>query len=157
MRALKEWCVFVIFAVATIIVSKCLFSIFLNSGYVPFTQEYDHRMYMKHDNNNTNEFDVLINEISAHLSTIPLEMYDDGERIRYEHHEQNWNVCIFEGNKRLYEYSIAIENVKSIERIENVYNESLIGITYIKDENSYVFNIGEYYRVVVSDDGVIIN
>ncbi|MCR5719132.1 MAG: hypothetical protein K6F84_01065 [Lachnospiraceae bacterium] len=140
-----------------VILAKCLASTLLSGGYIPFTQEYDHSMFLKQYNKCDEDFDLLISEFSIHLSDIPVTMYDEGEQIRCERHENNWKIIIFRENERLYEYSIPIDNVKSVETIDSYFKEPLMGITYTKKEKSYIFNIGEYYRIHISEEGVTVD
>lgn len=161
MRILKlilKTAAWVIAGISAIIILLILsFPLLADKGYIPLTEEYDRRIYMKKYKNNKEDFDVLIDEISSHLGNIPPEIYDEGDLIIYDHNQQNWDVSILKDYKHLYEYSIPAQNIKSIENIENVYNTGDIGISYIKNENSYAFHISEWDRIVISDDGVKID
>lgn len=154
MKVVKKCIIIIVFVIGILFALKSLCIMLLNHGYVPFTEEYDHRIFMKHYKDNKEDFNLLVNEISKHLSVIPSEEYADGDIIRFDPQNEKWDVCIMKESKHLYEQTIAIENTKSIEQIENVYNEELMGIIYFKNENEYMFSIGEYYHVVISDDGV---
>lgn len=62
----------------------------------------------------------------------------------------------FEKNEHLFEQEATIQQTNSIEQIEGVFDEALIGITYVKDDESYIFNIGEYYRIFIINGKVTV-
>ena len=54
----------------------------------------------------------------------------------------------------MYSYCKPIENVECVEYIEEVFNESLFGVKYVKENDQYIFNIREYYRIFIDEENV---
>jgi hypothetical protein len=129
----------------------------LNKGYIPFTEEYDLRMYRRNYEESEVHFNRLIDEISVMNQNIPAELYVSHKKIRYELNDGEWKIIIFNDNyERIYEANKPVENAISVVEIEKVFNASLFGITYEVDDGGYIFNIGEYYRIYINGDNIAV-
>ncbi len=131
------------------------FNTMLNAGYIPFTEEYDCRTYIRNYEENKEHFKCLMDEINAINRNISTEEYDSCNRIRYELYDDEWKIIIFnDGYDRVYESNEPVENTISVAEIEKAFDESLFGITYEPDNGGYIFNIGEYYRIYINGDDI---
>jgi hypothetical protein len=129
----------------------------LNKGYIPFTEEYDLRMYRRNYEESEVHFNRLIDEISVMNQNIPAELYVSHKKIRYELNDGEWKIIIFNDNyERIYEANKPVENAISVVEIEKVFDASLFGITYEVDDGGYIFNIGEYYRIYINGDNIAV-
>lgn len=127
----------------------------LNNGYIPFTEEYNLRLYRRNYEKSEEYFNCLIDEISVMNQNIPAGLHASYEKIRYELYDGEWKIIIFDSNyKRIYEVDKPVENTTSVVEIERAFDETLFGITYEIDDRGYVFNIGEYYRIYINGDNV---
>lgn len=126
-----------------------------NEGYVPFSEEYDLRIFTKNYEKNEIYFKRLMNEVSEMNQNISTELYVPCNEVRYELYDGEWKVIIFnESYDRIYEENKPVENIESVVEIEKTFDETLFGITYNIDNGEYVFNIGEYYRIYINGDNV---
>ena len=73
----------VLFVFGVLIVVFSFFNM-LNNGYIPFTEEYDLRMYRRNYEESEEHFNCLIDEISVMNQNIPAGLYASYEKIRYE-------------------------------------------------------------------------
>ncbi len=129
----------------------------LENGYVPFTEEYDYRIYRLKYEENEKHFKTLISEIEMINYSLPHELKDSYQKIRYELCDGEWKICVFDDEYEvIYETAKNVESIKNIEIIERAYDETLFGITFDICDGMYIFNIGEYYRIFVSDDNVYV-
>lgn len=156
MKTLKRCAVIILCVFSILSICKYGCNFLLNYGYVPFTKEYDYRMYIERYNENKEAFNILIHEISEYIDTMPVDLIDEGDKIRFERCNSKWNICILKKNEHLFEQEATIQQTNSIEQIEGVFDEALIGITYVKDDESYIFNIGEYYRIFIINGKVTV-
>ena len=127
----------------------------LNNGYIPFTEEYDCRVFMKLYKENKTDFELLMEEVAIMNCDIPEQYFEGNYIVFYECDDSEWEINILNINYRcVYTDSKPIENVECVEHIEEVFNESLFGVEYVKENDQYIFNIGEYYRIFIDEENV---
>lgn len=154
-RFRKIYLILFVFGVLIVVFS---FYNMLNNGYIPFTEEYNLRMYRRNYEESQDHFNCLIDEISVMNQNIPAGLYASYEKIRYELYDGEWKIIIFDDNyERIYEANKPVENTTSVVEIERVFDESLFGITYEIDDGRYIFNVGEYYRIYINGDNIDVN
>jgi hypothetical protein len=142
--------------ISVILVIAFGFKSALDKGYVPFTEEYDFRVYKQKYEKNEEHFTALICEIEAINRNLPSE-FRGFKRIRYELRDSEWKISVFSDEYEvIYETAKNVESIKNIEIIEGAYDETLFGITFDINDGMFIFNIGEYYRIFISDDNVYV-
>lgn len=127
----------------------------LNNGYIPLTEEYDCRMFMKHYEENETDFELLMKEVDLMNCDIPSQFFDMGCKVRYECNNAEWTIIVLNDEyERVYEDTKLIENLECIEHIEKVFDETLFGVMYENGSGQYIFNVGEYYRIFICGENI---
>ena len=131
------------------------YKLLLNNGYIPFTEEYDCRVFMKLYKENKIDFELLMEEVAVMNCDIPEQYFESDYQVRYYCDDSEWEINVLTDDyKCVYTDSKPIENVECVEHIEEVFNESLFGVEYVKENDQYIFNIGEYYRIFIDEENV---
>ena len=137
--------------------TKILWNVLIDAGYIPFTEEYDRRFFMKQYEACKEEFETLMEEINLYAYALPKEMQEEYAKIYFSPENGEWLVELYAEEYKLLQEKRIMENESCVEKIQEKFKDVLITILYKKNErNEYYFLVGENYRIIISDDGVVI-
>lgn len=156
MKQIKKVMIIFLCILCFIFSTKLLWNVLNEAGYIPFNEEYDRRIYKKNYKKCEEDFECLIEEINLYKENISKDIKEEYSNIFFSPQKNEWIVDFFQDDQHVMQKSEKIVNTDSITEIENRYNDLLLTIIYRKEENLYVFRIGEYYRITVSEEGVTV-
>ena len=156
MKNVKKIVIFFLMMGCLIIVCKFLSDFLWNEGYIPLTEEYECRVYMNHYKECEQEFDLLLEELNMLIDDISMDVEGGYDKVFIFNEYPEWIIRVEQEEECLIKWKEQICNEESIKKIESSFDESLIAIIYRDEDKEYKFCIGEYYRIIVSEDGVTV-
>ena len=156
MKQIKKVMFILLCILCVIFSTKLLWNVLTEAGYIPFNEEYDCRIYKKNYEQCEEYFALLMQDVDSYINNIPEEILCEYDRIVFSQSYAKGDIYIYKGDTLLKKQTELIFDEESIQKIEEKYNEVLIRIVYEKYNKEYSFDIGEYYRIIVSEEGVTV-
>lgn len=156
MKYVKKIIIIVLCILCLVFGTKILWNVLIDAGYIPFTEEYDRRFYLKQYKKCEKEFQALKKEIELYVEQLPQYTNEEYDEIHFSNKRMDWRIYVSRNQECIFEHKKKIDEIASVEHIEKCFKEILLDILYEKETNTFSFLIGEYYRIIISEEGVTV-